>query len=128
MSVAELARAVGVSRSAVYQWQSNVIKGMKPAHLIKTATVLGVTPSWLAIGREVDFLGRADVLPPRAIEVARLWMDLAPGLQERIMDTLREAVTWAKGVGAPVSNDKVAQAYGRPPKRIRESERKRGPS
>lgn len=51
MSQAELARRVGITRSAVNQW---VKKGCvsTPEHLFAAADALGCSPRWLATGRK----------------------------------------------------------------------------
>ena len=50
MSASELARRVGVSRSAINQLINGGSKGAKPENLIKIAKTLDVNPEWLATG------------------------------------------------------------------------------
>lgn len=47
---AELARACGVTPSAVSQWLDGQTKNMKMAYIFKAADFLGVQDRWLAIG------------------------------------------------------------------------------
>lgn len=46
-----LAEMVGVSASAVSQWESGSTKGLKPDNLFRVADALRVSPRWLAVGR-----------------------------------------------------------------------------
>ena len=50
MKAVDLAKAVGVSKEAVSQWESGAIKNIKPENLIKCADVLGVSIRWLVFG------------------------------------------------------------------------------
>lgn len=70
-SQAELARRVGVERSAVTQWERE--QGTKPSvdHLAQIAVITGVYFEWLATGRGQS---RAD---PRAFEAALVVEDFA---------------------------------------------------
>jgi SOS-response transcriptional repressor LexA len=57
----ELAKQVGVSPSAVTQWESDDTKTMEARNLLKAARAMGVDPDWLATGkgsREADDLAR----------------------------------------------------------------------
>ncbi len=51
LSKAALGRKVGVSREAVFQWESRDTKGLKAENLIKVSKALGVNPAWLQTGR-----------------------------------------------------------------------------
>lgn len=51
MTQRTLAELVGVSASAVTQWESGSTKGLKPDNLFSVADALRVSPRWLAIGR-----------------------------------------------------------------------------
>lgn len=51
ISIAELARRVGVTRSSAQQWESGASKGLKPGNLAKVAGALGVSMKWLALGQ-----------------------------------------------------------------------------
>lgn len=51
MTQRTLADLVGVSASAVTQWESGSTKGLKPDNLFCVADALHVSPRWLAIGR-----------------------------------------------------------------------------
>jgi phage repressor protein C with HTH and peptisase S24 domain len=64
-SVADLARAVGVSDNAIYKWVSGRGQpGM--ASLVNLAKAAGVSVEWLATGHGAATLARLDDLPPRA--------------------------------------------------------------
>lgn len=63
MSQAELARRIGLTRSAVSAWQTRDVRTVKAETLLDAARVLKVHPMWLASGRgakEIDeeFVGQ----------------------------------------------------------------------
>lgn len=47
----ELARAVGISRAAVAQWENGQSRNIRPHHLFLAATKLGCDAQWLATGQ-----------------------------------------------------------------------------
>lgn len=49
-SQSEVARAVGVTREAVSQWESGMTKGLKPENLLAVADYFGVEIRWLVTG------------------------------------------------------------------------------
>lgn len=51
VSIADVAKAVGISRSAVYQWISGDIQSLKSSNLLAVAQLLGVREQWLESGR-----------------------------------------------------------------------------
>lgn len=85
LSKAELARRIGVSLSAVLQWEHP--EGTKPSarHLSALAQCTGVAFEWLATGRGTAALG-ADDGPP-ALEPAAMAMTL---FEERLLDVARK--------------------------------------
>ena len=50
LSQGNLAKRVGVSASAVSQWENGDVRGLKPANLLATARALGVSVYWLVYG------------------------------------------------------------------------------
>lgn len=50
LSQSELGRRVGVTRGAVWAWESGQTKGLTPDNLVSTADALGVEVRWLATG------------------------------------------------------------------------------
>lgn len=50
LSKSELARLVGVSPSAVTQWESDETKSLEGANLLKAARAMNVDPEWLGTG------------------------------------------------------------------------------
>lgn len=50
VSQGTLAKRVGVSASAVSQWESGDVRGLKPANLLATARALGINIQWLVYG------------------------------------------------------------------------------
>jgi transcriptional regulator with XRE-family HTH domain len=49
-SVPELAQAVGVTRALVWQWEQDIVKGIRPENFLNLCRVLGVTPDYLVWG------------------------------------------------------------------------------
>jgi Predicted transcriptional regulators len=62
LSQAELARAVGVQRSAVSHWEAANAKSPNAAHLRDLAVATGTSFEWLATGRGVMAMGREQLL------------------------------------------------------------------
>ena len=50
LSQGGLAKRVGVSAAAVWQWESGDVRGLKPTNLLATARALGVNVQWLVYG------------------------------------------------------------------------------
>lgn len=50
LSQAELARRVGLTRGAVWAWESGETKGLTPDNLVRAADALDVEIRWLATG------------------------------------------------------------------------------
>lgn len=116
MKPADLARAAGVSISAVMQWESNKTKNLKLDNLFKIADALGVEARWLGTGEGIKLKkleieeGEAitrlrDALPAWRRYVLSLAMTADHSRQQLFLDMLSEHV----------SDDKVAAAYGKAP-------------
>lgn len=85
VSAAELAKAAGARRQAVYQWLSGETKTLRGESLMGAARALRANPEWLASGKgDVDAKPAegAQGLSAAAIEVARAWMRL-PDYKQR---------------------------------------------
>lgn len=50
LSVAELASAVGVTRALVWQWEQDMVKGIRPENFLRLCHALHVTPEYLVWG------------------------------------------------------------------------------
>ena len=85
-SKAELGRRVGVTRAAVWGWESGETKGLTPVNLVRAADAMRVEIRWLATGegpKEVSGLGQDERdwiallrrLPPSRREAARAILD-----------------------------------------------------
>jgi transcriptional regulator with XRE-family HTH domain len=85
LSKAELARRVGVSLSAVVQWERP--NGTRPSirHLAALAECMGIAFEWLATGRGPPRIG-ADDGPP-ALEPAAMAVTL---FEERLLEVARK--------------------------------------
>lgn len=51
LAVVDLARFVGVSKSAVYQWESGDTKSLKHVSVVKAAILLKTTERWINTGK-----------------------------------------------------------------------------
>jgi transcriptional regulator with XRE-family HTH domain len=62
LSIQQLAKKAGVSRSAVYQWESGDTKGLKPENLFAVAAATGYAARWIGTDkgtkRESPVLGQ----------------------------------------------------------------------
>jgi transcriptional regulator with XRE-family HTH domain len=50
LSIPELAKAIGVTRAAVWQWEQDMVKGIRPESFIRLCHTLMVTPEYLVWG------------------------------------------------------------------------------
>lgn len=60
---------------------------------------------------------RRDVpLSDEAVAVAQAWQRLTPELRDRIADMILTMIEQTEKFGSPVEDEKVAAAYGKPPR------------
>lgn len=78
MNQAELARAVGVSRSAVNQWESENVKNLKIDNLFDVARVTGADIYWLG----------TDTPPPEHAKALAKFARLPTQFQKPILDQI----------------------------------------
>lgn len=88
LSQAELARLVGVQRSAVSHWESPTGKDPTVDHLRKIAIVTGVHFEWVATGRGTMVMSPATILDGIPAALAELVED---ELEIRLMHAFRDA-------------------------------------
>lgn len=50
LSVPELAEIVGVTRALVWQWEQDMVKGIRPENFVRLCHALKVTPEYLVWG------------------------------------------------------------------------------
>ncbi len=50
LSVPELADIIGVTRALVWQWEQDMVKGIRPENFVRLCHALGVTPEYLVWG------------------------------------------------------------------------------
>lgn len=56
----EIAKACGVSKEAVSQWEAEKIRRMTIVHLLRAARKLRRTPGWIALGARPEYAAVAD--------------------------------------------------------------------
>lgn len=99
LSQEAVAKAVGVSRAAVSQWENGSTKDLKLTNFFELARLLKKNPEWLATGhgqeepvqaylRTAESNGEYRNLSDEAIKAAREWMKLPPLLQERFLEMM----------------------------------------
>lgn len=71
LSQAALARAVGVSRSAISQWELGRTGKLTSAHLLKVEEVTKVSARWIAEGAGPTHRGPLDYLQPQQAELLK---------------------------------------------------------
>jgi transcriptional regulator with XRE-family HTH domain len=50
LSVTELAEKIGVTRALVWQWEEDMVKGIRPENFVRLCHALGTTPEYLVWG------------------------------------------------------------------------------
>lgn len=50
LSTPDLAKAIGVTRALVWQWEKDIVKNIRPENFIRLCHALGVTPEYLVWG------------------------------------------------------------------------------
>ena len=90
MSQSELARAVGVSRSSVSQWENDQTKNLKLPNLFEIARVTGADIYWLG----------TDVAPPVHAKALAKFARLPIDFQKPILDQIESLYSLAVSVPA----------------------------
>lgn len=107
ISVKVIADAAGVSRQAVYAWESGNSSELRGSNLVAVARVLDVSVEWLDKGKgaQGSFREHQQNLPavlsadealaalaPEAAQVAHVWSQLSPGRRAKFL----EEMSWAR--------------------------------
>lgn len=77
LNQSELARAVGVTRGAVSQWESGTVDNLRNQHLFAVCEAVGVNPKWLALGA-----GDRHTRTVKKDELTDRWLAMLHGLPE----------------------------------------------
>lgn len=117
-SVADLAKAVGVSDNAIYKWVSG--RGQPSmASLVSLAQAAGVSVEWLATGHGPSAKGRTDlagVLPSlvgTALDELPVPASQAQGRNAQVVDYLRFDPTWLQShLGLDATQVTLIEAEG----------------
>lgn len=97
LSQSELAKAVGVTRAAVGQWEMDKIKDLKLANLFAVSRVTGADIYWLG----------ADIPPPTHAKALAKFARLAPELQRSIVDQIDTLSRFSSDNGSPTKTGTV---------------------
>jgi transcriptional regulator with XRE-family HTH domain len=100
------------SLSDIETGETKIPDGLTTVNLCEA---LRIRPAWL-IKNKLPMEPVENPLPAEAYEVAQSWLRLAPGLREKLAETIREAAVQADKFGPPIDDPKVERAYGTPRK------------
>lgn len=110
---AELAKKSGVSQASVSELETGESRSPWGTNLVRLAQTLKVSPEWLASGKgQMD--GYEAPLPPEAVKMAKDWLRLTPEVRSRVADMISEMVKTSAAEKNHASDERVAEAYGRP--------------
>lgn len=112
----QLAKLAGLKQASISEIETGESKGPRGVNLITLARALKVHPEWLATGRGLMDANHEDPLPQDAIAVARDWLRLAPEVQKKVAEMIREMVKLSVADRPAVPDERVEKAYGRPKK------------
>lgn len=108
MSQGELARRVGVERSAVSQWENGTTKSIKGEYLFKLVKELRVSVDYLLHGKEGGGMEFTD----KAYELAHAWDDMPDGeWKERVYYFVTTFLVFQKQLEG---ERKITQKHRRP--------------
>lgn len=111
----KLAQLSGVKQASISDLERGESKSFRGTTLVSLAKALNVSPEWLSEGR--GSMERRDVpLSDEAITIAQAWQRLTPELRENVAKMILAMVEQSEKYGPAVSDDRVAAAYGKPPK------------
>lgn len=93
LSQAELAKRVGVTRSAVNQWESGQTKHVRPENLFAVADATGHSARWIATGKGLARLPirPEDGVPAEIIDLAERLQKLSRERRELLLSLLGQA-------------------------------------
>ncbi len=103
LTQSSLARQVGIKPQAIQFIEAGQVR--RPRNLVEIATILGVAPEWLLLGKgRMDALhvqevsGRYDTtgLSAEAIALARSWMELPKAQRVAVRETILSLVKRGK--------------------------------
>lgn len=91
ISQADLAEAMGITRSACSQWESDQGTGPRRERLEVLAAELGVSYEWLATGRDAGRVNEAlpSYLTAEQLELLSLFKNLSSGQRKALLAFLR---------------------------------------
>lgn len=90
LNQSELAKKVGLSRSAINQLIQGTSKGMKPENLVAVARALNVRVEWLAIG---ELPMRPDIIPHADMTLLQYFHRLPSTKQATAFAVIRDMIS-----------------------------------
>jgi transcriptional regulator with XRE-family HTH domain len=127
LSQKELAVLAGVRQPSISDLETGKTTDISGATLVGIATALGVRAKWLLEGRGPKISSNQEALKPDELEMLekyrkasprwRLSLRLLADVKDEDQDEVSESVNvlMARIFAKPVSDEKVAKAYGKPP-------------
>lgn len=82
----ELADAAGISRPAVTMWEAGDVNNIRPKHLFRAATALGVEPQWIVTGEESKAKITQRHLTKEAMLLAEEYDSMPTNLRQRMRE------------------------------------------
>jgi transcriptional regulator with XRE-family HTH domain len=110
MSQAELARAVGVQRSAVSHWEASNAKSPSATHLREIAVATATSFEWLATGRGTMALSHEQVLDSIPAADALLVED---SIEQRLVLAFRDIPMLSRVALVEIAEQLAVQRIGR---------------
>ena len=83
LSVAELARRIGIRQPSLWQLEEGVSKNPRASTLLRLADALNASPEWLASGRGAPY--RITVVAPNESELVSIFRSLSPPSQRALL-------------------------------------------
>lgn len=112
----QLAKRIGVSKGAISQWETGLIKGLTAENLMKLADAVEASERWIMMGKDRDGrdipMGRPMHLDPDAADLIQTYIQLP----EHVRDELRSDAHKYLRITAPQQATK-ANPYPRPVKK-----------
>lgn len=88
MPVAEAASRLGVSPSAIYQWESGDTKGLKPENLVNVAALYETTERYIATGKGPQRIIARSALSDEEVALITAFRAMPPDTRQAMLSTM----------------------------------------